>query len=200
MVDLVDAALAGAEAAGAPFTETLVELRQENNVSAAAHRAHSPTGLVPVLKDGELAIWDSLAICEYLAERFPRPAVAAGPGGARARRGRRRREMHAGLRLPARRMPDGPRRPGQDAELSEATHKDVRRIVASCGASCWRASAARCWAAEWSIADAFFTPVATRFRTYGVRLSDFGDGARGGLRRAPAGTAGVPRLEGGRLT
>ena len=46
---------------------------------------------------------------------------------------------------------------------------------------------------EWSIADAFFTPVATRFRTYGVRLSDFGDeGAGWRLRRAAAGNAGVP--------
>src|SRR3569832_64722 len=57
---------------GAPFEETLIQLRQENNVSADRILAHSPSGLVPFLKDGEVAIGDSLAICEYLAERFPR--------------------------------------------------------------------------------------------------------------------------------
>ena len=56
---------------GLPFTETLVELRQENNMSEAEIRAHSPSGLVPVLKDGDLVVWDSLAICEYLAEKAP---------------------------------------------------------------------------------------------------------------------------------
>ena len=57
--------------AGVAFTETLIELRQENNVSADRILAHSPSGLVPFLKDGDVAIGDSLAICEYLAERFP---------------------------------------------------------------------------------------------------------------------------------
>ena len=56
---------------GLPFRETLVELREENGVSEAAIRAHSPSGLVPVLKDGDLTIWDSLAVCEYLAEQAP---------------------------------------------------------------------------------------------------------------------------------
>ena len=48
---------------GANFTETVVTLRQEDATRAAIAR-HSPTGQVPVLKDGSLVIWDSLAICE----------------------------------------------------------------------------------------------------------------------------------------
>jgi glutathione S-transferase len=64
-------------------------------------------------------------------------------------------------------------------ELSEATHKDIRRIVAL-----WTGLLARhkgpFLAGEWSIADAFYTPVATRFRTYGVQLSDFGDSGAAG--------------------
>jgi glutathione S-transferase len=60
--------------------------------------------------------------------------------------------------------------------LSEATHKDIRRVV-----QLWTDLRGRFGGrgpfllGEWSIADAFFTPVATRFRTYGVQLSDFGD-------------------------
>ena len=64
-------------------------------------------------------------------------------------------------------------------ELSEATHKDIRRIV-----KLWNEMLARFGgpflAGDWSIADAFYTPVATRFRTYGVRLSDFGDAGPAG--------------------
>jgi glutathione S-transferase len=65
------------------------------------------------------------------------------------------------------------------AELSDATHKNIRRIVAL-----WSDLLERFGGpflvGEWSIADAFYTPVATRFRTYGVKLSDFGDtGAAG---------------------
>jgi glutathione S-transferase len=65
------------------------------------------------------------------------------------------------------------------ATLSEATHKDLRRIAAL-----WNGMLAQFGgpflAGGWSIADAFYTPVASRLRTYGVKLSDFGDtGAAG---------------------
>ena len=66
--------------------------------------------------------------------------------------------------------------------LSDATHKDIRRVV-----ELWSELRARFaekgpfLLGEWSIADAFYTPVATRFRTYGVQLSDFGDRGEAGL-------------------
>jgi glutathione S-transferase len=74
---------------GAPFTETVVGLRQDDGRTEAAILPHSPSGLVPALKDGDLTVWDSLAICEYLAEKFPEaklwpadPALRAlGPCG-----------------------------------------------------------------------------------------------------------------------
>ena len=65
--------------------------------------------------------------------------------------------------------------PVRAVELSEATHKDIRRIVALWSGLLGRFGGPFLGGAEWGIADAFFTPVATRFRTYGVRLSDFGD-------------------------
>ena len=60
-------------------------------------------------------------------------------------------------------------------DLSDATHKDVRRIVALWNSRLSRWGGPFLGGAEWGIVDAFFTPVATRFRTYGVVLSSFGD-------------------------
>lgn len=163
--------------AGLPFTETLVELRQENNMSAAAIRPHSPSGLVPALKDGDLTVWDSLAICEYVAEKAPGlwpkdPAARAMARSAAA-------EMHSGFSSLRGECPMVLDVEPRAVELSEATHKDIRRIV-----KLWNDMLARFGgpflAGDWSIADAFYTPVATRFRTYGVRLSDFGDAGPAG--------------------
>jgi len=159
---------------GLPFRETLVELREENGVSEAAIRVHSPSGLVPVLKDGDLTIWDSLAVCEYLAERAPGlwptdPAARAMGRSAAA-------EMHSGFQSLRGECPMALEAEPRRAALSEATQKDVRRIV-----RVWDELLARFGGpflvGEWSIADAFFTPVATRFRTYGIRPSDHGGSA-----------------------
>jgi glutathione S-transferase len=163
---------------GAAFTETLIQLRQENNVSADRILAHSPSGLVPFLKDGEVEIGDSLAICEYLAERFPMAELWPDDPAARAQARAAAAEMHSGFAGLRSECPmdlaAAPAAAGS-AQLSEAAAKDVRRIV-----SLWRALLGRFggpWlgGAEWGIADAFYTPVATRFRTYGVDLGGFGD-------------------------
>jgi len=162
---------------GLPFTETLVELRQENNMSEAAIRPHSPSGLVPALKDDGLVIWDSLAISEYLAEKAPGlwPADPAARAMARAAAA----EMHSGFSSLRGECPMALEATPREIELSPATHKDIRRIVAL-----WSGMLSRFGgpflAGPWSIADAFYTPVATRFRTYGVRLSDFGDSGAAG--------------------
>jgi len=164
---------------GAPFTETLVELRQADGVSEAQIRPHSPSGMVPVLKDGELTVWDSLAICEYLAERFPDSRLWPQDPTARALARAAAAEMHSGFSSLRGECPMDLAAEPRVAELSEATHKDVRRIV-----RLWNDLLARSGgpflAGEWSIADAFYTPVATRFRTYGVRLTDFGDAGPAG--------------------
>lgn len=157
---------------GAPFTETLVELRQENGVSAAQIRPHSPSGLVPVLKDGDLTIGDSLAICEYLAERFPGlwPKDPAARALARAAAS----EMHSGFMALRKACPMALEAEPKAVALADETQKDVRRIV-----TLWSGLLDRFdgpfLAGDWSIADAFFTPVASRFETYVVNLSEYGD-------------------------
>jgi len=164
---------------GEAFTETLVHLRQvETRANILA--AGSPSGMAPVLKDGDTVVWDSLAICEYLADRFPDAKLWPTDMARRALGRAAAAEMHSGF----------PSLRGEcpmdlslttEVELSEATHADIRRIVAL-----WNDLRGRFGAdgpfllGEWSIADAFFTPVATRFRSYGVLLTDFGDkGAAG---------------------
>jgi glutathione S-transferase len=158
---------------GQPFTETLVQLREVGTSDEVAKV--SPSARVPVLKDGELTVWDSLAICEYLAEKFPAGKLWPDDPAARALGRAAAAEMHSSFASLRGECPmDLSLR--SEVELSEATHDDIRRIV-----RLWSDLRGRFGAAgpfllgAWSIADAFYTPVATRFRSYGVRLSDFGD-------------------------
>lgn len=165
--------------AGAPFTETLVELRRDT-LTTAAISPHSPSGLVPVLKDGAVTVWDSLAICEYLAERFPDARLWPKEAAARAAARAAAAEMHAGFTSLRGECPMDLSAPPRVAELSEATHRDIRRIVALWNDLLGQFGGPFLGGAEWGNADAFYTPVATRFRTYGVRLSDFGDAGPAG--------------------
>jgi glutathione S-transferase len=172
---------------GQPFTETLIRLRtDETNDNARA--AGSPNGQVPVLKDGDATVWDSLAICESLADRFPAARLWPSDPARRALGRAAAAEMHAGFHSLRGECPMDLSLK-TEAELSEATHIDIRRIVAL-----WNDLRGR-FAADgpfllggWSIADAFYTPVATRFRSYGVRLTDYGDAG-------PAGAYGEVLLE-----
>ena len=159
---------------GASFTETLVGLRQDEGRTEAAILPHSPSGLVPALKDGGLTVWDSLAICEYLAEKFPAAKLWPDDPALRAMARAAASEMHSGFQSLRGECPMALEAEPKVTSLSEATQKNVRRIVALWSDLLGR-SGGPFLAGEWSIADAFYTPVATRFRTYGVHLSDYGD-------------------------
>jgi len=164
---------------GAPFTETLIQLREFGRTEASIE-PHSPSKLVPVLKDGELTVWDSLAISEYLNERFPAARLWPEDVAKRALGRSAAAEMHSGFASLRGECPMD-LTVNMHADLTEATARDVRRIVAL-----WSDLRARFGQdgpfllGAWSIADAFFTPVASRFRSYQVRPSDYGDtGAAG---------------------
>jgi glutathione S-transferase len=165
--------------AGADFTERQVPLRQ-GAATEAAIAQFSPSGLVPALIDGDLTICDSLAICEYAAERFPQAQLWPADLGARALARAAASEMHAGFTSLRGECPMDLRAEPHVAELSEATHKNLRRVAALWDAMLGRFGGPWLAGADWSIADAFFTPVASRLRTYGVRLSDHGDSGAGG--------------------
>jgi len=157
-----------------PFAEERIRLRQPG--SSAAILRHSPSGKVPALKTNGLVVFDSLAILEFLAERHPELQFWPRDVEARARARSISAEMHSGFvtlrndmsmdllaRLPT-------------PQIGEELARDIRRIVAI-----WRETRTGYGAAEpflfsaFTNADAMFTPVATRFRTYGVDLSRFGD-------------------------
>ncbi len=159
---------------GEAFKETVVELRQVGASEAEIAR-HSPQ---PSGAGAEAtATWWSgtagdLRIPGREVPRRRAVAHGSGPAGAGPVGGGR---DAFGLHAAARRMPDGAgSRAAGGGELSEATQKDVRKIVERWNQLLGR-SGGPFLVGEWSIADAFYTPVATRFRTYGVHLSDYGD-------------------------
>jgi glutathione S-transferase len=158
---------------GETFKETLVELRHAGT-SEAEIAKHSPSWLVPVLKDGDLVVWDSLAICEYLAEKFPAAKLWPDDAGLRALGRSAAAEMHSGFSSLRGECPMALEETPRHVVISEATQKDVRKIVERWNQLLKR-SGGPFLVGEWSIADAFYTPVASRFRTYGIHLSDYGD-------------------------
>jgi glutathione S-transferase len=160
--------------AGVDFTETLVGLRRPET-RAEILAWGSPTGQAPCLKDGDLVLPGSLAICEYLAEKYPEAALWPSDRATRALARAAAAEMHAGFHALRGEAPMDLKLL-ETRPLSEATHADVRRIVALWSGLRERFDADGPYLfGAWSIADAFFAPVATRFRSYGVLLSDFGD-------------------------
>ncbi len=171
---------------GVDFTEVKIRLRQ--TATSAEIAQHSPSGKIPLLKDGDFHLWDSLAICEYLAERYPDAGLWPKDPKVRAIARAVSAEMHSGF-------PNIRGELSMDlglikvAEVAEATQAEIRRIAAM-----WsslrdqHAKAGPFLFGEWSIADAYYTPVATRLRTYGVKLSDYGD-------HGPAGIYGETLLE-----
>ncbi len=159
---------------GAAFEEIRVPLRQAEVTTEAILAAGSPSGLAPVLIDGDLTVHDSLAICEYLAERFPAAKLWPADRAARALARAAAAEMHAGF-TPVRRdlpMDVGAR---HEVEIAEETAATIRRIVALWRGMIDRFGGPFLGGADWGNADAFFTPVATRFVTYGVDLAAYGD-------------------------
>jgi glutathione S-transferase len=154
---------------GQPFREVLVRLGEPD--TAANIAKYSPSGRVPTLVHGELVVWDSLAICEYLAELFPQAKLWPQDAAARAVARSVTAEMHSGFANLRNHMPMNlrARRPGEGRAPGVA--EDISRITAL-----WRECRSRFGQGgpflfgAFSIADAFYAPVVTRFVTYGVEL------------------------------
>ena len=155
---------------GAPFAEVVVPLdRPETHAQILRH---SPSGRVPALRAGADTVWDSLAIAEYLNERFPGAGLWPEDAAARAFARAVSAEMHAGFAALRRQMPmDLRRSPGAPQTPGGQTGADVARILAI-----WKACRDRFahdgdfLFGRFCAADAFYAPVVTRFITYGVPL------------------------------
>jgi glutathione S-transferase len=156
---------------GIPFTEIRIPLYGSDTKEKILR--HSPAGKVPVLHDGDITVWDSLAICEYLAEHFPEQQLWPAPPAARALARSICAEMHTGFADLRQHMNMNIRGhfPGkgmtpevaQDIERIQAIWRDCRARTAHGGSYLFGA---------FSIADAFFAPVVSRFVTYAPALDD----------------------------
>lgn len=158
-------------ALGIPFEEILIPFAHpiDNPEWRAKIAPWSPSGKVPALTDGEIKVWETLAIMEYLAERFPEKGVWPKDVAARAMARSIASEMHAGFGALRNACPVnlGKRHPARDR--GPAVAKDVARITAI-----WNECRARFGQGgpflfgAFTAADAMYAPIATRLRTYSI--------------------------------
>lgn len=134
---------------------------------------HSPAARVPVLLLDGQSVWDSLAIAETLAERWPDKALWPHNAHARAHARSICAEMHAGFATLRDAMPMNCRAMGRNITLRDALMTDIDRIF-EIWSDCQRKyTAGEGWLfGQFSIADAMFAPVVLRFRTYGINLPE----------------------------
>ena len=126
---------------------------------------HSPAGKVPCLVDGSLAVWDSLAILEYLAERHPRLWPADRTERARARS--LAAEMHSGFPNLRNHMGLNVRKRYPGRGRTPEVLEELKRIDAI-----WSEAKGPFLFGEFGAVDAMYAPVVLRFRTYEVRVSN----------------------------
>ena len=134
----------------------------------------APSGKVPILWDGECVVWDSLAIVEFLADRFGRdkywPEDVAARGMARSMAA----EMHSSFANLRRDLPMNVRKSFPPKALSDEVKEEINRIL-----QLWAQARARFGGTgdflfgSWCAADMMYAPVVTRFITYGVPVPPF---------------------------
>ena len=162
--------------AGIPFTEVMHRFDSFDADSGFKRTisAVSPVGKVPVLVDGDLAVWDTLAIAEYLAEQYPQHLLWPEDRAARARARSISAEMHSGF-----------------AALRGACPMNIEARLPETGALLWRDRAAvrddvsrleQMWGSllqqyggsmlfgEFSVVDAYYAPVCSRLKTYALPI------------------------------
>ncbi len=154
---------------GVEFEEIVIPLHQPDTKERI--RAQSPSGWVPVLLGPDGPVWDSLAIAEYLAERFPTAGLWPADPAARAVARSVTAEMHSGF--PALRrhypmnlratLPARPENPETAADIARVLEiwTECRQIFGAGGPFLF---------GSFTAADAFYAPVVSRFRTYGVAM------------------------------
>ncbi|HEY0920333.1 glutathione S-transferase family protein [Devosia sp.] len=151
---------------GIPFEEKLVPL--PDGGAWEKYREFSPSGRVPALKDGNVTVWDSLAIVEYLAERHP--GVWPADAGVRAWARSAAAEMHSGfvglrsnctmncgIRVTLR-------------ERTPAMQADLARVAELWAEGLTRWGGPFLTGGRFTAVDAFYTPIAFRIQTYGLEL------------------------------
>ncbi len=153
-----------------PFEEVVIPLDAPE--TQANILRYAPNGKCPSLHDGGIAVWESLAIMEYVAETHPEKAIWPRAKAARAHARSLASEMHAGFAALRQACPCNFRRPASAIPLSEPVRAEVARIEAA-----WRharetfGKAGPFLFGRFSAADAMFAPVVNRFHIYEIPVS-----------------------------
>ena len=159
-------------ATGIAFEEVFIPLYTDNKADKDRILSFSRAGKVPALIDGDVTVWDSLAIIEYLAERFPEAKLWPADRAARAHARSISAEMHSGF-MPLRN------------ECGMNLHRKVGAVALSADAEANVARVQEIWSdcraryggggpflfGAFTAADAMYAPVVHRFRTYAIKVS-----------------------------
>lgn len=158
-------------ATGTMFEEVLIPLDTPEMKADIAR--YSPAGRVPVLIDDGLAVWDSLAIIEYLADKFPSAELWSADAGVRAIQRSVSAEMHSGFTALRSTLPMNIRKPKSGRAIAPGVQADIDRICLL-----WRQALALKAAdgpflfGRFCGADCMFAPVVSRFETYNVSVGN----------------------------
>ena len=157
--------------AGIDFDEHRIVLDTPTTRQEVA--AFTQAGRVPVLQLGDLTIWDSLAICETVAERWPDKQLWPSDDDERAHARSISAEMHAGFSWLRECMPMNCRAMGRKVPIPDELGEDIDRVIAI-WAECHKHYGDRGgWLfGNFSVADAMYAPVVLRLRTYGINLPE----------------------------
>jgi glutathione S-transferase len=161
------------EQTGAAYEENLIPLYEAG--SAALLKQHSASGLVPALRHGDVQMWDSLAIAEYLAETFPDAGLWPSEPSARAFARSVSAEMHAGFRGIRTNMPMDIRSKLPGRGHTDDAKRDIMRIKAiwhDCRERFGKTAGKDFLFGNFCAADVMYAPVVFRFATYGVDVDE----------------------------
>ena len=153
-----------------PFQEQVIPLKQPD--TKAEILKVTPSGKVPVLIDGGVHVWESLAIIEYLAEKFPEKQIWPKDSKARAHARAIANEMHGGFLALRQALPMNLSKTFMAPRLSEDAEANIARIE-----EIWREASAKFGQrgkflfGNFSAADAMFAPVVTRLDTYQIKVT-----------------------------
>ena len=150
------------------FDEVIVPLYKEGTKQSL--KAYSPSGKVPVLIAGDITIWDSLAICEFIAETesylWPKSQKTRAIARSISH------EMHAGFVEIRDAMPMNCRANNRNIDVTPAIKFEIERIETIWSENLAKYNSEGPWLfGEFSIADAMYAPIVTRFNTYGIHLN-----------------------------
>jgi glutathione S-transferase len=155
--------------AGVEFRETRVPLYIQGYKEKVLQ--HSPSGKVPALKHGAVTLWDSLAICEYLAEVFPAAGLWPRESAERAMARSVSAEMHSGFTGIRNALPFNCRAQGRHVAFTAPVDAEIGRVQALWRNCRQQHTQTGPWLfGAFTNADAMFIPMALRFATYGIKL------------------------------